>query len=131
MKAPENCPYCGNDVVLTSNKEIYGKEYGNGRCYLCRNCKASVGVHGGKNGKTPLGVLATNEMKALKKCCHDLFDPIWKSKKISRGKLYQTLSRKLDIDVQDCHFGHFETTRLLESITLMSNDDWWKEGGSS
>ncbi|MYL57390.1 hypothetical protein GLW20_07710 [Virgibacillus halodenitrificans] len=126
MKAPVNCPYCEHEVVLTSNKEIYGKEYGNGRCYLCRNCKASVGVHGGKKGKTPLGVLATKEMKILKKCCHDLFDPIWKSKQISRTNLYRALARNLEIETKDCHFGHFRTNRLLQAIEIMSKPKWWK-----
>ena len=124
MKPPKTCPYCNHDVVLTSNKELYGREYGNGKCYLCRNCKASVGTHPG--GKKPLGILATKEMKVLKKCCHDLFDPIWKSKKIGRGELYQKLADKLQIEKSDCHFGHFETTRLLQAINLMVSPGWWK-----
>lgn len=128
MKPPKICPYCSNEVVLTSNKELYGREYGNGRCYLCRKCKASVGVHGGKKGKTPLGILATQEMKVLKKCCHDLFDPIWKSKLISRSNLYRLLATRLEIEIKDCHFGHFETTRLLQAIELMSKPNWWKAG---
>ena len=126
VKVPNICPYCGHVVVLTSNSELYGREYGNGKCYLCRNCKASVGTHPG--GNKPLGILATKEMKVLKKCCHDLFDPIWKARKINRGKLYSILAAKLDIDVKDCHFGYFETDRLLQSIRLMSNPNWWKDG---
>ncbi|MDO6448113.1 zinc-finger-containing protein [Oceanobacillus profundus] len=128
MKPPKICPYCNHEVVLTSNKELYGREYGNGRCYLCRKCKASVGVHSGKKGKTPLGILATHEMKVLKKCCHDLFDPIWKSKRISRINLYRSLATRLEIEIKDCHFGHFETTRLLQAIELMSKPNWWKAG---
>lgn len=128
MKPPQTCPYCGYTVVLTSNKEIYGREYGNGRCYLCRKCGASVGVHGGKKGKTPLGVLATKEMKVLKQCCHGLFDPIWKAKRIDRNKLYGILADKLNIAKKDCHFGHFETGRLLQAIEIMSAPNWWKVG---
>lgn len=127
MEVPKICPYCNHLVVLTSNKEIYGKEYGNGRCYLCRKCGASVGVHGGPKGITPLGILATKEMKVLKQCCHDLFDHIWKSKRIGRGELYRRLAERLDIDVKDCHFGHFETSRLLQAIELMSKPYWWRE----
>lgn len=126
MKPPKICPYCSNKVVLTSNKEIYGREFGNGRCYLCRNCKASVGTHPG--GKKPLGVLATREMKVLKKACHELFDHIWKSRKSNRSNLYRILATKLNIDPKDCHFGHFETPRLLEAIKILSQPNWWKEG---
>lgn len=125
MKAPEKCPYCNHSVIKTSNEEIYGKEYGNGRCYLCRNCRAYVGTH--SNGR-PLGILATKEMRVLKVACHDLFDPIWKSKKISRSKLYGILAEKLGIAKRDCHFGHFETDRLIESIKIMSVPNWWKGG---
>lgn len=126
MDKPKICPYCNHDVVLTSNKEIYGREFGNGKCYLCRNCGASVGTHDGKRNR-PLGILATQEMKVLKKCCHDLFDPIWKSRKTSRTHLYVILSRLLGIETRDCHFGHFETERLLEAINIMSEPNWWKE----
>ncbi len=47
LERPKVCRYCGSPVVFTSNAEIYGKEYGNGKCYLCRKCKAFVGVHTG------------------------------------------------------------------------------------
>lgn len=47
VEKPKLCRYCGHEVVFTSNAEIYGKEYGNGKCYLCRNCGAFVGVHTG------------------------------------------------------------------------------------
>lgn len=43
MEKPTICRYCGSPVVFTSNAEIYGREYGDGKCYLCRNCKAFVG----------------------------------------------------------------------------------------
>lgn len=125
MEKPKICPYCGHDVVLTSNKELYGKVYGNGKCYLCRNCKASVGTHDGQRNK-PLGILATREMKVLKKCCHDLFDPIWKMKKRYRGEAYQILANKLGIDLRDCHFGHFDTPMLLKAIVILSDPNWWK-----
>lgn len=47
LERPKVCRYCGSPVVFTSNAEIYGKEYGNDKCYLCRKCKAFVGVHTG------------------------------------------------------------------------------------
>ena len=42
LEKPTVCRYCGNPVVFTSNAEIYGKEYGNGKCFLCRKCKADA-----------------------------------------------------------------------------------------
>jgi DNA-directed RNA polymerase subunit RPC12/RpoP len=62
---PTTCPYCNSKVICTSNAEIYGKEYGNGRCYKCTSCDAYVGVHDGTN--IPLGRLANKQLRELKK----------------------------------------------------------------
>jgi hypothetical protein len=124
MQIPKQCPFCGHEIIKTSNKELYGKEYGNGQIYLCRNCKASVGTY--PNG-IPLGVLANREMKILKQACHDLFDHVWKSRSLPRYKAYAVLSERLDIKIQDCHFGHFDTPMLLESLKIMSRSDWYTE----
>lgn len=35
---PDNCPYCGAKVIWTSNEILYGKVYGNGKCYYCLWC---------------------------------------------------------------------------------------------
>lgn len=125
VEVPNQCPFCNSDVVFTSNKELYGKEYGNGKCYLCRNCKASVGTHNGT--KRPLGVMANKEMKVLKKACHDLFDYVWKSGKLSRGRAYSILANQLDIPQKDCHFGHFQTDMLIKSLTILSDSKWYKK----
>lgn len=123
MEVPKQCPYCNHDIVFTSNKEIYGKEYGNGKCYLCRNCKASVGCH--DSGK-PLGVLATKEMKVLKTACHDLFDLVWKTKKLGRSECYRRMSILLRIEQRDCHFGHFDIPMLMKSIHILLNPRWYE-----
>lgn len=118
MKAPTKCRYCGGDVVFTSNAEIYGREYGNGKCYLCRNCRAYVGVHNGT--KTPLGILATPELRKLKIQCHNLFDKKW-SNSTERKKCYKELADKLNIDVSECHFGYFDKEMLLKAIKILEN----------
>jgi len=123
MEVPKQCPYCNHEIVFTSNKELYGKEYGNGKCYLCRNCKASVGCH--DNGK-PLGVLATKEMKVLKTACHDLFDIVWKKKLLGRGEAYRRMSILLGIEQNQCHFGYFDIPMLMKAIHIMLNPQWYK-----
>ncbi|USL16590.1 MULTISPECIES: zinc-finger-containing protein [Bacillus cereus group] len=125
MDIPKKCTFCNGEVVLTSNKELYGKEYGNGKCYLCRKCKASVGTH---NGTTrPLGILANREMKILKKTCHDLFDITWKNKILNRTEAYKRLARLLGIKQEDCHFGHFEIDMLINAIKVLSDSNWYKQ----
>jgi hypothetical protein len=119
------CPYCGSEVVLTSNAEIYhGKEFGNGKCYLCRNCGASVGVH--NDLVTPLGILATPEMKRLKMVAHNLFDMCWKSKQISRNDCYKKLADKMGMPVSECHFGWFGEEELKKAISIIRIIGWYK-----
>lgn len=122
---PVKCDYCGADVIYTSNAEIYGREYGNGRCYKCTGCDAYVGVHTGTN--IPLGRLADKELRSLKKKCHALFDPVWKSGCITRNKAYARLAKHLKIPVSDCHFGWFDKETLHKAIAIMKITGWYKE----
>jgi hypothetical protein len=122
IEIPKICPFCGHQVVKTSNREIYGKEYGNGICYLCRNCRASVGTH--PNGE-PLGILANTEMKRLKMLCHSHFDIVWKSGILKRGTAYHILSEKLNIPAEDCHFGYFNIDMLKKSLEMLKNKEWY------
>ena len=62
---PKTCPHCGGTVIYASNSKIYGKEYGNGKCYMCTNCDSYVGTHPKPNQKEPLGYLSNKEMKSL------------------------------------------------------------------
>ena len=37
---PKKCNLCGGDVIYMSNTNVYGREYGSGRCYFCLGCEA-------------------------------------------------------------------------------------------
>lgn len=117
------CNICnGSNVRKTSNAEIYGREFGNGMCFLCDDCNSYVGCH--PDGRS-LGILSNYEMREKKKQCHALFDPIWKSKKVKRGDLYETLSTLLKIEKKECHFGWFDIDLLDQSIEVMSKQFWY------
>jgi len=121
---PTICDYCGSPIIFTSNAAIYGKEYGNGKCYKCKGCDSYVGVH--ENTQIPLGRLANKELRALKKRCHALFDPVWKNNnRISRGQAYSKLANILGISVIECHFGWFGKDMLIHCIDIMNNDKWY------
>ena len=115
-KHPKICHFCGGNVELTSNAKVYGKEYGNGKCYLCTNCGAYVGVHTGT--KTALGILANQEMRDKKIKCHDLFDNMWKSNK-KRNELYKRLANEMQIERSHCHFGHFDANELDKAYDIL------------
>ncbi len=123
---PTKCVHCGGKVIYTSNEVLYGRTYGNGKCYYCTSCGASVGTHN-KHPQEPLGMLATPAMKSWKKLCHSLFDPVWKEKHISRSLAYKRLAQKLHIPQSECHFGHFDEDRLKEAWMVLKEPDWYKE----
>ena len=117
-KYPKKCPFCGGGIKYTSNAEIYGKEYGNGKCYLCRNCDAYTGVH--KNTNIAIGIIANKKMRNLRNQCHHIFDTLWKNAK-ERNKLYYKLSQLMNISREHCHFGHFDTEELEQALKILKS----------
>lgn len=115
---PTICHFCNGEVIFTTNDKIYGKQYGNGMCYMCVNCKAYVGVHTGS--KIALGILANDEMKKWKIKCHDLFDTFWEDRKGNRNYLYKKLADEMKIERSHCHFGHFNLAELKKAYQIIS-----------
>lgn len=122
---PTKCNICGKKTVIyTSNKVIYGKEYGSGKCYYCTNCGAYVGTHKPRPDEA-LGLLATKEMRDMKMRCHDLFDAMWrnienkKEQHKARNKAYKRLARELNIPVEECHFGWFDMNMLTKAYNIL------------
>ena len=125
---PILCPYCGAPVIFTSNAAVYGKEYGNGKCYKCTACDAYVSIHRGTD--IPMGRLANQELRDLKIQCHALFDPIWKNKgPVSREQAYSWLARALGIPPRECHFGWFDKPALLRCLEILRDEDWHLAAG--
>ena len=116
MEKPTICRYCGSPVVYTSNAEIYGKEYGTGKCYLCRNCRAFVGVYPGTD--TPLGTLANEELREWRKEAHFWFDRIWKkpTRITTRYNAYGYLAKKMGLPREETHIGMFEIEQCKKVI---------------
>lgn len=121
VRAGRKCPYCGGAPVLVDSSEIYGRSYG--KMWLCRPCKAYVGVHRGTT--TPLGRLANAELREWKKKAHDVFDQLWKGymgkhpPRMSRPEAYAWLAAELGIAVEDCHIGMFNCRMCQLTIDLV------------
>jgi hypothetical protein len=121
---PKVCNLCGGEVIYTTNKIIYGKEYGNGKIYYCVNCHAYVGTHKDEPQKA-LGILADHEMRELKIKCHELFDKRWKeseNKSKARKEQYVWLSERMGIPLKECHFGWFDKDQLLKAISILNEE---------
>ncbi|EPS5918239.1 zinc-finger-containing protein [Vibrio parahaemolyticus] len=94
------CCGCESEVNarLTNGKEIYPRRPDLALLpfWICDTCLNHVGCHHKTNKPTtPLGIIATPEIKNARKHIHALMDPLWKSGKIKRGKLYAMLSIRI------------------------------------
>ena len=118
---PTVCNLCGGHVRCTSNSEIYGREYGSGKCYLCEQCGAYVGTHRPRP-REALGLLADARMRRGKMCCHGLFDAMWRGKPKAHKKrkdLYKWLAGEMDIPTEECHFGYFDLEQLEKAYRIL------------
>lgn len=117
---PKICNICGGDVEYIPNAKIYGKSYGSGWCYHCKNCGAYVGTHKPRP-KEALGILANEEMKNWKIWCHRLFDKLWKEEGYKRQECYKWLSKEMKINISECHFGYFNVNQLRQAYAILKN----------
>lgn len=130
---PKKCNLCGGEVIFTSNRRIYRKEYGSGKCYYCTKCGAYVGTHKSRPTEA-LGILADAEMRELKQSCHRLFDEFWKHERSSRErhearrKCYKRLAAMMDMRAADCHFGYFDKSTLLSALWILESGEFAKGG---
>ena len=120
---PKVCNLCGGEVSFVRNELIYGRPYGSGRAYLCSVCGAYVGTHA-NSPRTAMGLLADDEMRELRKQCHELFDMTWHDRK-ERSIRYMELARKMDMNSADCHFAWMDKSDLKRALSLLKegNDD--------
>lgn len=123
---PKRCHICGGYVIYTSNDAVYGKSYGSGFCYLCTMCKAYVGTHKHRPLQA-LGILANDEMRVLRRKCHDIFDKTWSTPEERKAR-YAELADKLGLHVDVCHFGYFNKKLLEKAYKILTED---KEGNTS
>jgi hypothetical protein len=119
----KQCPYCGGKVILADSARIYnGQSYG--LVYICSNyghgCDAFVGVH--KGTKRPLGTLANNELRNLRKRCHFKFDELWKSGKATRKEAYHWLHEVMELSKRQAHIAKFDVQQCEQFLKLNIND---------
>lgn len=123
MKYAPICPYCDKrsrlvvgSVIYPHRPDLFGKKF-----WHCAACDAYVGCHdkdchvrlsdGSKkisDGTLPLGRLANAELRKAKQRAHAAFDPLWRSKQMTRRAAYAWLSHQLGISFENCHIGMFD-----------------------
>lgn len=114
------CPYCQIETEWVENKEIYGRNYGKSyMIYLCRTCGAYIGCH--NNTKDPLGTPANAELRLLRRTCHERFDSLWLSGSMSRRDAYKLLSKIMNKELNDSHFGMFTEEECIQFLSSFNN----------
>lgn len=115
------CPYCNKPSVYTDSKEIYNSSYG--MIYICRPCKAWVGVHKGTD--IALGRLANSELREWKKEAHYYFDKLWRekikkgmNKSKARGMAYKWLASELGTVPEETHIGWFDVDMCMKVVSI-------------
>lgn len=94
------CCACEKDVdaALVSGKDVYPHriDLAGLPFWQCPACQNFVGCHHKTKDKTrPLGVIATQAIKDLRKQIHAILDPIWKEGLMSRAKVYAEMSASI------------------------------------
>lgn len=112
--------YCGSSAHLDTNAKIYGKEYGNGKVWLCDNwpeCDGRVGTH---PDSSPLGTIVDRETQKLRRQIHSIIDPLWQqqdiSRKKARGSVYAWLQKLMNMSSKECHVGMFNKEQCIEAL---------------
>lgn len=96
------CANCGCEVQarLTSGAEVYPhrRDLANLPFWRCDACRGHVGCHHKTDDPTrPLGVIPSPALANARQELHKLIDPIWKSGKCSRSKVYREIAARLGI----------------------------------
>jgi ribosomal protein L37AE/L43A len=104
---PPSCPYCGSSAVKTHGKDIWPAlpYLARKKVWRCIPCEAHVGTHG--DTWKPLGTLANKETRNARTHTHAMFDPLWKTGKMTRSEAYKLLSSLMGISEKQCHIAMF------------------------
>lgn len=119
MSTKPHCPYCDRKAELVPGLVIYPHrpDLAYKSFWRCEPCGAHVGCHPQANkrgkggigdGTVPLGRLANAELRRAKQAAHAAFDPLWRSREMSRRDAYAWLAGALGISPDNCHIGMFD-----------------------
>ena len=93
------CCGCQSDVSarLTDGTEIYPHrpDLAGLPFWRCDSCGCYVGCHHKtKNRTQPLGNLPTADLRTARSHIHAILDPLWKSRRMQREKIYAELTER-------------------------------------
>lgn len=110
LPVPDHCHACGSDEIrITVIKS--GR-----RAWVCDSCDAFVTCHDGT--ENPVGFMAGDKTRELRKAAHIAFDVLWKERLMSRNKAYHWLANVLKIPRDAAHISWLSNAQLRELIEI-------------
>ncbi len=106
-KSAMRCPYCGSPVIYRSADGIYRNNDKNAMLYVCSRypeCDAYVRVHPGTS--IPMGSLADQKLRTLRRTAHRAFDRLYQSGRMSRQDAYRWLADLMCVPLSQAHIGY-------------------------
>lgn len=113
------CMECSAKAVLVGGRAIYPHRpdlYGK-RFWLCE-CGAYVGCHPGT--QDPLGCPAGPAARKARNAAHAAFDPIWRSRQMSRSEAYKWLASELGQRASETHISWMDEATALKVAHICS-----------
>lgn len=115
------CCACNRKVRarLTTGSEVYPrrKDLSALPFWKCDRCGNHVGCHHKTATPTkPLGVIPTPEITNARKHIHAILDPIWKSGRIERKKLYRMIGNRLGKEYHTAEIRTIDEARKVYAL---------------
>lgn len=117
------CPIHHTPGELVTTEAFYGRDYNGKRLWRCpvEGCDVRVGAH--PDG-TPLGTMATAEMRQARIKAHAAFDGWWKSQGMKRGAAYRELSTRLGVNGHGgAHISQMTVEECARVVALFQSPD--------
>lgn len=111
-KADIDAILVSGEVIYPHRKDLYTLPF-----WQCNTCKNFVGCHHKtKNRTKPLGNIPTASLRSARKHIHAILDPLYISRRISRGKLYAIISEKIGYSYHTAEIRDIEEARKIYKI---------------
>jgi hypothetical protein len=82
--------------------------------WKCDGCGNHVGTHHKTRSRTkPLGTIPSREMKKARTHIHQLIDPVWRSRRMSRNQIYAHLTSVLGRQYHTADLRTLDEARMI------------------
>jgi hypothetical protein len=110
-KADVDAHFITGKTAYPHRPDLFHKKF-----WQCQTCLNFVGTHAKGTSRKPLGCIPNNEMKTARMKIHAVIDPVWKSRRMSRKEVYQSISEFLGYEYHTGEIRDLETAKKIYSF---------------